>query len=322
VNANQAAFPVRKMCRVLGVSHSGFYDWLQRPSSQRALDDAVHGERIRTIHAESDATYGMPRIRAELAEQGVRVGGKRIARLMRAAELRGVSKRRGFTVTTQRDDKQRPAPDLVNREFKAAGPNQLWVADMTYVPTWAGFIYLAVVVDVWSRRVVGWSIGVRMTADLVLAALNMALAQRKPREVIHHSDQGSQYTSIAFGNRCTEMGVRPSMGSVGDAYDNAMAESFFATLECELLDRRSFKTKTEARTALFTYIEGWYNPRRRHSGLGYLSPANFEKKHQIDHQDQPPRGEHGLPTVGACVACATPPVDNPAPQTMETPSPA
>jgi len=320
VNANQAAFPVRKMCRVLGVSPSGFYDWRQRPPSQRAMDDAVLGERIRTIHAESDATYGMPRIRAELAEQGVRVGGKRIARLMRAAELRGVSKRRGFTVTTQRDDKQRPAPDLVNRQFKAAGPNRLWVADMTYVPTWAGFIYLAVVVDVWSRRVVGWSIGVRMTADLVLAALNMALAQRKPREVIHHSDQGSQYTSIAFGNRCTEMGVRPSMGSVGDAYDNAMAESFFATLECELLDRRSFRTKTEARTALFTYIEGWYNPRRRHSGLGYLSPANYEKKHQIDQQNHPSRCEHGLPTVGACVACATPPVDSPAPQTMETPS--
>ncbi len=322
MNANQAAFPVRKMCRVLGVSHSGFYDWLQRPPSQRAMQDAVLVERIRTIHAESDATYGMPRIRAELVEQGVRVGGKRIARLMRGAELRGVSKRRGFTVTTQRDDKQRPAPDLVKREFKATGPNQLWVADMTYVPTWAGFIYLAVVMDVWSRRVVGWSIGVRMTADLVLAALNMALAQRKPREVIHHSDQGSQYTSIAFGSRCAEMGVRPSMGSVGDAYDNAMAESFFATLECELLDRRSFTTKTEARTALFTYIEGWYNPRRRHSGLGYLSPANFEKKHQLDQHSQPPRGEHGLPTGGACVACATPPVDNPAPQTMSTPSPA
>ena len=322
MNANQATFPVRKMCRVLGVSHSGFYDWLHRPPSQRAMDDAVLGERICAIHAESDATYGMPRIRAELAEQGLRVGGKRIARLMRAAELRGVSKRRGFTVTTQRDDKQRPAPDLVKREFKAAGPNQLWVADMTYVPTWAGFIYLAVVVDVWSRRVVGWSIGERMTADLVLAALNMALAQRKPREVIHHSDQGSQYTSIAFGSRCEEMGVRPSMGSVGDAYDNAMAESFFATLECELLDRRSFKTKTEARTALFSYIEGWYNPRRRHSGLGYLSPANFEKKHQIDQHSQTTRDEHGIPTAGVCVAGATPPVDNPAPQFMETPSPA
>ena len=192
MNANQAAFPVRKMCRVLGVSHSGFYDWLNRPPSRRSMDDAVLSERIRTIHAESDSTYGMPRIRFELAEHGTRVGGKRIARLMRAAKLRGVSKRRAFIVTTQRDDKQRPAPDLVNRTFMAEAANQLWVADMTYVPTWAGFIYLAIVLDVWSRRVVGWSIGERMTADLVLAALNMAISQRKPNGVIHHSDQGSQ----------------------------------------------------------------------------------------------------------------------------------
>jgi putative transposase len=176
-------------------------------------------------------------------------------------------------VTTRRDERQRPAPDLVKREFIAAGPNELWVADMTYVPTWAGFIFLAVVLDVWSRRIVGWAIGEQMTADLVLAALNMALHQRKPDSVIHHSDQGSQYTSIAFGERCEKMGVRPSMGTVGDAYDNAMAESFFATLECELIDRRSWQTKTEARLALFTYIEGWYNPRRRHSALGQVSPA-------------------------------------------------
>ena len=193
---------------------------------------------------------------------------------------------------------------------------------MTYVPTWSGFIYLAIVLDVWSRRVVGWSIGERMTADLVLAALNMALQQRRPAGVVHHSDQGSQYTSLAFGNRCTEMGVRPSMGSVGDAYDNAMAESFFATLECELLDRRSFKTKTEARMALFTYIEGWYNPRRRHSALGYLSPAIFEAKHQAEAASQGPSVEHGLTTVGVCVAGATPPVDNPAPALIAHPSPA
>ena len=193
---------------------------------------------------------------------------------------------------------------------------------MTYVPTWAGFIYLAIVLDVWSRRVVGWSIGERMTADLVLSALNMGLSQRKPANVIHHSDQGSQYTSIAFGNRCTEMGVRPSMGSVGDAYDNAMAESFFATLECELIERRSFKTKTEARTALFTYIEAWYNPRLRHSGLGCLSPATFEAKHQSETETKPSSSEHGLPTVGVCVAGATPPVDNPAPVLIEHPSPA
>lgn len=158
---------------------------------------------------------------------------------------------------------------------------------MTYVPTWAGFIYLAMVLDVWSRRIVGWAIGEQMTSELVIAALNMALTQRRPTAVIHHSDQGSQYTSVAFGQRCLKMGVRPSMGSVGDAYDNAMAESFFASLECELIDRRSFRTKSEARIALFTYIEGWYNPRRRHSALGRISPINFERSHNIERHTQP-----------------------------------
>jgi putative transposase len=257
---------------------------------RRVLDDAVLSERIRTIHAASDGNYGSPNIHAELRDGGTRVGRKRVARLMRVAGIRGVSRRRGFVVTTQRDPEQRPAPDLVKRKFVAEGPNQLWVADMTYVPTWAGFIFLAIVLDVWSRRVVGWAIGEQMTADLVLAALNMAVTQRRPADVIHHSDQGSQYTSVACGLRCTKMGVRPSMGSVGDAYDNAMAESFFASLECELIDRRSFQSKAEARLALFTYIEGWYNPRRRHSALGRISPINFERNHpdrllpEIEHQ--------------------------------------
>lgn len=165
----------------------------------------------------------------------------------------------------------------MKRQFIADQPNQLWVADMTYVPTWAGFLYLAVVTDVFSRKVVGWAFGDRMTSDLVLNALNMALLTRKPASVIHHSDQGSQYTSIAFGQRCEQMGVRPSMGNVGDAYDNAMAESFFATLECELIDRRSWQTKQAARLAIFTWIETWYNPHRRHSALNYQSPINFEK---------------------------------------------
>ena len=283
MSANQANIPVRTSCRVLRVSHSGYYAWLGRALSRRALDDAVLIERIRAIHVASDENYGSPNIHAELRDEGTRVGRKRIARLMRAASIRGVSRRRGFVVTTRRDPKQRPAPDLVKREFIAAGPNQLWVADMTYVPTWAGFIYLAIVLDVWSRRIVGWAIGEQMTADLVLAALNMAIAQRRPTNVIHHSDQGSQYTSVAFGLRCNKMGVRPSMGSVGDAYDNAMAESFFASLECELIDRRSFQTKADARLALFTYIESWYNPGRRHSALGRISPINFERT-QTQHQ--------------------------------------
>ena len=217
-------------------------------------------------------------------------------------------------LTTRREAGQSKAPDLVKRQFVAEGPNQLWVADMTYVPTWAGFIYLAVVLDVWSRRVVGWSMGERMRAELVLAALNMALQTRKPEAVIHHSDQGSQYASVAFGKRCQEMGVRPSMGSVGDAYDNAMAESFFASLECELIDRRCFKSKTEARLALFTWIEGWYNPRRRHSALGYLSPLNFEEKNRTI-TIQPTHPKHGLPTgplAPGQSGAGGGPVDNPA----------
>ena len=309
--ANQAEFPVRMLCRALDVSVSGFYAWCARKPSARAIHNAALTERIRAIHRASDGTYGRARIQAELIEQGTRISPKRIARLMRLAGVRGVSRRRGFVVTTQRDESQAKAPDLVRRRFVAQAPNQLWVADMTYVPTWAGFIYLAVVIDVWSRRVVGWSIGEDMRTELVLGALNMAIATRKPEQVIHHSDHGSQYASIAFGKRCQDMGVRPSMGSVGDAYDNALAESFFASLECELLNRRSFKTKTEARQAVFTWIEGWYNPRRRHSALGYLSPIKFEEKSQTRR----PCPEHGLPTgplASSLKGAGGGPVDNPA----------
>jgi putative transposase len=196
---------------------------------------------------------------------------------MRRAGLQGISRRR-FVATTRRDEAARPAPDLVGRRFEAGGPNQLWVADITYVPTWAGFLYLAVVLDVWSRKVVGWKIATHLRTELVLDALQMAIQQRRPRSVIHHSDQGCQYTSVAFGKRCEQLGVRPSMGSVGDAYDNAMAESFFATLECELLDRTRLETQAEARLAIFEWIEGWYNPARRHSSIGYLSPNEFERR--------------------------------------------
>ena len=268
------------MCKTLKVSASGFYDWSQRPLSQRQQANATLTTQIRAAFVASDETYGMPRIRAELQDAGIVASRKRIARLMRLAQIRGVSRRRSFCVTTERDVRHRPAPDLVKREFVATDINQLWVADMTYIPTWAGFLYLSVVIDVYSRKVVGWAFGERMTSDLVIQALNIALMTRKPESVIHHSDQGSQYTSIAFDNRCKEMGVRPSMGTVGDAYDNAMAESFFASLECELIARRSWKTKTEARLAVFTWIESWYNPRRRHSGLNYQSPNTFERKQQ------------------------------------------
>jgi len=278
VKANQAIYPIATMCRVLGVSTSGYHAWLRRPSSARARSDTALGERISEIHAASHGVYGTPRIHFELGETGVRVGRKRVARILSQLGLQGVSHRRRAVRTTVRGDNP-AAPDLVDRQFTANEANKLWVADITYIPTGSGVLYLAIVLDVFSRRIVGWSMATTLHRKLVLDALNMAVAMRKPSNVIHHSDQGSQYTSVAFGKRCREAGVRPSMGSVGDAYDNAMAESFFATLECELLDRQRFKTHAEARIAIFAFIEGFYNPRRRHSALGYLSPAEFERRH-------------------------------------------
>jgi putative transposase len=276
VSENRARYPTAVMCRILGVSPSGYYAWVKRPTSTRALTDAALTAEIGAAHAASKGTYGAPRLRIDLAEAGIRVSRKRVARLMRDAGLAGVSRRKR-TVTTVRDG-ARQAPDLIDRNFTADQPNMLWVADITYIPTWAGFLYLAVVLDAFSRRIVGWSMATTLHMQVVLDALNMALWQRRPSGVIHHSDHGSQYTSIEFGKRCREAGVRPSMGSVGDAYDNAMAESFFATLECELLDRRRFKTQAEARIAVFEFIEGFDNPRRRHSSLGYLSPIKFERQ--------------------------------------------
>lgn len=276
MKANQAMFPIQLMAKTLGVSRSGFYAWRDRPPSARARADARLSTQIERIHETSHRTYGAPRVHAELADGGVSVGRKRVERLMKAVGLVGVSRRRTRR-TTIKDDRVRPAKDLVDRNFAANSPNRLWVADITYVPTWTGFLFLAVVLDAFSRRIVGWSMGADLKTQLVLDALNMALAQRKPDGVIHHSDQGSQYTSVAFGLRCKEAGVRPSMGSVGDAYDNAMCESFFATLECELIARRTFQSKAEARMAIFAFIEGWYNPARRHSALGYQSPITYEK---------------------------------------------
>lgn len=278
---NRAFYPITMMCRVLGVSTGGYYAWCKREPSTHALSDETLTRHIRAIHEskESDRTYGAPRIHAALIEMNIRVGRKRVARLMREAGLRGVCRRRWITTTVRGED-ARPAPDLVDREFRAERPNQLWVADITYVPTWVGFLYLAVVLDVFSRRIVGWSMKTHLRTELVLQALDMALVRRGPKKVIHHSDQGSQYTSLAFGKRCRVEGVRPSMGSVGDCYDNAMCESFFATLECELLDRRTFCTHAEARTAIFEFIEGRYNPLRRHSSLDYMSPICYERRYE------------------------------------------
>jgi len=289
VSDHQADYPIASMCRLLGVSSSGYHAWVKRRPARRSETDAAVMAEVRAAHATSRGTYGAPRIHAELAHKGIHVGRKRVARLMREAGLAGVSRRK-FVVTTLKGD-GRQAPDLVERNFTAAAPDRLWVADITYIPTWAGFLYLAVVLDVYSRRIVGWSMATTLATQLVLDALNMALVTRRPKGVVHHSDQGSQYTSIEFGRRCRDAGVRPSMGSVGDAYDNAMCESFFATLECELLDRCRFKTQAEARSTVFAFIEGFYNPRRRHSSIGYLSPIDYERRHNAmivvvadDHQ--------------------------------------
>jgi putative transposase len=275
VSANQAIHRVGTQCRVLEVSRSGYYAWVDRPESRRSREDAGLTKRIRTIHAASRGTYGAPRVHAELAAQGVRVGRKRVARLMAAVDLRGVCRRKRCRTTLQ-DKELHPTPDLVDRNFKADAPNRLWVADITYIRTWEGFLYLAMVLDVFSRRIVGWVVGTTLQTRIVLAALEAAVARRRPSGVIHHSDRGSQYTSVAFSRRCEQLGVVPSLGSVGDAFDNAMAESFFASLECELLDRTVFRTKAAAKAALFDWIERWYNPRRRHSKLSYLSPVDFE----------------------------------------------
>ena len=276
MRAHQARYAVRALCRALGVSPSGYYAWCGRAAPPRVLADAQWSARIRAIHQQSRGTYGVPRVHAELAAARQPIGKRRVARLMRTAGLQGVQRRRWVT-TTWRDRTARPAPDLVQRAFVAAAPDRLWVADITYIRTTAGFVYLAVVLDAWSRRIVGWALEPHLGTELVLAALNRALAARQPTDVIHHSDHGSQYTAHAFAQRCQQMQVRPSMGSVGDAYDNAMCESFFATLECELLTRCAFRTLADAEHAVFAYIDGWYNPHRRHSALGYLSPVNFER---------------------------------------------
>jgi len=265
------------MCRLLKVSPSGFYAWDERPMSARERADIALSARIHEIHRRSRETYGSPMIHAELADDyGIRVGRKRVARLMRAAGLRGATLRK-FVVTTVSAAQAAKVVDLVERRFYAERPNRLWVADATYIPTWSGFLYLAIVLDVFSRKVVGWAMENHLRTELMLAAIDMAITMRRPQQVIHHSDHGCQYTSYAFGKRCQEAGIMPSMGTVGDAYDNAMAESFFATLEREVLSRRRFKSQAEAKMAIFDWLEGWYNPHRRHSSLGYRSPINYER---------------------------------------------
>ncbi len=277
MKAHQAIWPIATQCRVLDVSPSGYYAWLKRPPSKHQQSDVLLGDRLVVLHRKSRENYGRPRLQNDLRDEGIFVSDKRVARLMREREIHGASRRKGFR-TTVRDRDARPAPDLVDRKFKADAPDQLWVADITYVPTWAGFLFVAIVLDVFSRRVVGWAFAMHLRTELVLEALDMAIFRRGPNGVIHHSDQGCQYTSIAFGKRCQEAGVQPSMGSVGDCFDNAMCESFNATLECELLVKHRFKNQREAALAVFDFIEGWYNPIRRHTSIGSISPMEFERR--------------------------------------------
>jgi putative transposase len=276
VSAEKASFPVSLLCSTLGVSTAGFYAWQNRAPSQRALSDAWLLERIRQIHERARGVYGAPRVHAQLRHEGVRVGRKRVERLMRAGGLSGLVRRKKGR-TTVRVPGVRVAADLVERNFTPSAPNRLWVADITYVRTWEGWLYVAVVIDCFSRRVVGWSMADHLRAELVIDALEMAVARRRPGPgLVHHSDAGSQYVSLAFGQRCHRAGIELSMGAKGCALDNAVAEAFFKALKSELVHRRSWPTKSEARSAIFEWIEAIYNRERLHSTLGFLSPAQFE----------------------------------------------
>jgi putative transposase len=278
-------------CRVLNVSRSGYYDWLGRPGSLRAQENELLLKQIRDIHKESRFTYGSPRVHAELTlGLGLPVNLKRVARLMREAGIQGLyrRRRRGCTV---RDPDAQACPDLVNRDFTADEPNRLWITDITEHPTGEGKVYCAAVMDVYSRLIVGWSIAEHMRTELVTDALGMAIVRRRPEKqspgagTIMHSDHGSQYTSWAFGQRIRAAGLLGSMGSVGDCYDNAMMESFWGTMQMELLDSRTWETRDQLANAIFEWIECWYNPKRRHSGIGMHSPATFEALHTGSVQD-------------------------------------
>lgn len=274
-----------QLCKLLEVSRSGYYAWQQRPESARQRADQALLGTIREIHRQSRGTYGSPRIHAELQARGYRCSRKRVARLMQQAELAGYPRRKRLR-TTQADPQAAYAPDLLQRDFQAQAPNQKWVADITYIPTAAGWLYLAVVVDLFSRMVVGWALLPQMTADLVLLAVQMAVNRRQPpadTTLIHHSDRGGQYTSTAVQALLARHQIRASMGSTGDCYDNAAMESFFSTLKRECVTRHIFTSRAVARTVIFDFIEVFYNRVRRHSALGYLSPLAFEQVYHDTH---------------------------------------
>lgn len=277
IDAEKASYPVSMLCKVLKVSRSGYYAWRDRPPSKRATENAALAERIREIHHRSKGTYGYPRVHAELRALGVRCSRKRVARLMRKDGLQGCIRGRRRKRTTRQDPLAIPAPDLVERNFTAPTPNKLWTADITYLPTDEGFLYLAFILDVYSRRVVGWSMANHLRSELVAAALQMALKRRNPSAgLIHHSDRGSQYTALSFGEKLEEAGIVPSMSRVGSALDNAISESFVSTLKSEIGVSR-YPSRQATRGSVFEFIELFYNRVRRHSSLGYLSPFEYEQ---------------------------------------------
>ncbi len=277
IQAHQASYAIVILCRVLGVARAGYYAWLRRGVSTREQADQELTGKITTVYQDSRQTYGSPRVHAALRAAGVHCGRKRVARLMRQAALTGCRARRR-TRTTRSDPSHAPAPNLVERRFTVAHPDQLWVGDITFVPTWEGWLYLAVLIDACSRRVIGWAMADHLGGDLTRAALTMALERRRPGTgLIQHTDRGSQYTARAYQTLLTAHGVNASMSRTGDCYDNALAESFFATLKTELIDRQPWPTRRLAQRAIFDWIEGFYNRQRLHSALGYLSPAAFEE---------------------------------------------
>ncbi len=277
IDAERACLPVALLCRMLGVSRSGYYDWRGGSPSVRSRENAILTEKIHEIHRRSRETYGSPRVHAELRSIGTRCSRKRVARLMRKAGLQGCTRGRRKR-TTRRSRKAVPAEDLLQRSFEATQTDKVWVADITYVATREGFLYLAFILDVHSRRIVGWAMENHLRTELVVDALQMAVWRRKPAPgLIHHSDQGVQYTSLSFSERLREVGITPSMGRTGTALDNAMAESFVSTLKAELVSGLKFPTRQAAKTAIFEYLETFYNTRRLHSSLGYRSPADFEE---------------------------------------------
>jgi putative transposase len=278
---HRGVWPVRWMCEALGVSCSGFHAWLARPPSRRARADEEIGARVRASFLASDRTYGARRVWQDVLADGISCGLHKVERLMRAEALRARPRRRGLP-KDEGERRMAPSPNLLDRQFTAERPNQKWIADFTYVWTAEGWLYVAAVVDLFSRRVVGWSMSAGMTAQLVTDALVMAIWRRgRPDALLHHSDQGSQYTSEPFQRLMADNGITCSMSRTGNVWDNAAMESFFSSLKTERTARKSYRTRDQARADVFDYIERFYNARRRHSTLGYLSPVEFEKREAV-----------------------------------------